>query len=189
MSQTKYLNFTFIGLCLLGFLGWWYIDNSFDNNPTHHNKAINPDAFAEKIIVTETDASGKIIRKLSSSKLLHFPDDSSTFENIKVTVLSKTKQPWHIRAKKGRAVSGSDEIKLSGGVIIERPRVGSEPPIKILTSSMTFYPNKHLATTDKPIKLTQPGTVIESVGMRANLKEGTVELLSEARAEYSEKLS
>ena len=52
------------------------------------------------------------------------------------------------------------------------------------TASLTVFPDKQQASTDNAIVITQPDTVIHAVGMLADLNEGTVKLLSQAKGDY-----
>ena len=52
------------------------------------------------------------------------------------------------------------------------------------TSQLYVFPDKQYAETDKPVTIEQPGSVINSVGLRAFMDTGKVELLSQARGTY-----
>jgi len=53
------------------------------------------------------------------------------------------------------------------------------------TDSLTVFPHQKVVSTKDAVVILQPDLTIHAIGMTANIDEGTVKLLSQARGEYA----
>jgi len=170
-------------LCIMFGGGWYYIHNSV--TPTiHHHKHSTIDAYMDQVEILTMDENGNPKHHLITPKITHYKNNSADFIEPHVIVHLENQKPWHISADKGHAKSGIDIITLSGNVTIIQKKSSENPDTKIVTSSLTIYPKKQIAITKQKVTLNQPGVIIKSVGLKADLAKGKVELLSKAKAEY-----
>ena len=92
--------------------------------------------------------------------------------------------PWIITADNGQSQAGVSQVHLWGNVKLLQPPARNSHNMTMTTSSLIIFPEKQLAQTDQPVVITEPGTVINGVGLRANLNTGEIQLLSQARGVY-----
>ena len=144
-----------------------------------------PDAFMEDVVAIIMSKEGKPRLKVETPKMFHYAkNDSTEFTKPHVTIYRQSPQPWHINANHAKATWGTSEILFWENVIIHHLEDEENPITTMNTSSLTIFPEKKVAETNKEIIVTQPNTMIRAIGMLANWDAGTVKLLSQAREEY-----
>jgi lipopolysaccharide export system protein LptC len=123
--------------------------------------------------------------KVEAPNMTHYPDEDVTYINYPhVTVYRQSPQPWYINSNYAEATNGTEKIVFTDNVVIHHPTDIQNPDTTMETSSLTVFPDQKQAETDKPVVITQPDTVIHAIGMTADLNDGTVKLLSQARGDY-----
>ncbi|HEY4731698.1 MAG TPA: LPS export ABC transporter periplasmic protein LptC, partial [Gammaproteobacteria bacterium] len=79
---------------------------------------------------------------------------------------------------------GGKSVMLQGDVFIEQVRAHSDRNLKILTSDLNIRTEEKFVNTEKPITIVDNFGVTEAVGMRADLKEHRLQLMSQVRGNY-----
>lgn len=93
---------------------------------------------------------------------------------------------WDVRAKTGWISAAHDEVRLRGKVVASNEDKGVQPAV-MRTEQLNVFPQKHTATSKVLVTLTQPGSTMQGVGMRADLKGKRIQLLSQVRGTYDSK--
>lgn len=144
-----------------------------------------PDAYMEDVVATIMNKEGNPSLKIESPKMTHFVDGDTTYIiSPHVTVYRKSPQPWFINSDSAEATKGIEQIVFSNNVVIHHPSDIDDPNTTMETASLTIFPDKQQAKTDDAITITQPDTTMHAIGMLANLNDGTVQLLSQAKGDY-----
>jgi lipopolysaccharide export system protein LptC len=181
-SRNSTMTFLFI---IAFILSAWSILLSRQTQPlsTHHSN--EPDAYMENIVAVIMNKQGSPSLKIEAPKMMHYAEDDTTYINYPhVTVYRQSPEPWYINSDHAEALNGTEEIVFSDNVVIHHPADIANPNTVMNTTSLTVFPDKQQASTDKPVIITQPDTVIHAVGMLADLNNGTVKLLSQAKGDY-----
>ncbi|MEJ2143423.1 MAG: LPS export ABC transporter periplasmic protein LptC [Gammaproteobacteria bacterium] len=150
------------------------------------NKSI-PDTFMENLSTYNLDKKGILRHELKADYMAHYPfDDHSDFKSPELILYHSGKKHWSISADKGTTKKDIDEIILQGKVNIYRlDKTTGKPDLTINTAEVLIRPDEAYLETDKTISITSGKQRIQSVGIRANLDAGTVELLSHVRGVYA----
>ncbi len=151
----------------------------------------SPDWYMTGVSSTTYDKQGQINAILTTPSIVHFnKGDYANLTKPFFTLLDKNKVPWQISAAYGKFYQGKKErFFLWDKVIVKQlPGVHSSQT-KLTTSELTYYPKTSVAHTDKAVTITQPGSIMHSVGFNADLKKGLIEFLSQSTAEYSNEKS
>lgn len=168
-----------IGLCGWSIVVANHLKTTTENNPTQ------PDAFMENVIITTLDKEGKPAMKLETPRITHYPEhDMTDIVTPHVTAYRQSPNPWHINSEHAKTTGGTSEILFWSRVIIHHLADTENPATMMETNSLTIFPDKQIAKTSDAVKITQPDTIVNSVGMLANWDDGTVQLLSQAKGEY-----
>lgn len=151
--------------------------------PTNSTK--EPDAYMEEVIATIFNKQGTPSMKIETPKMVHYADnDTTNIAKPHITVYRQSPEPWYINSNFAKATQGIDQILFWDNVIIHHAHDIDNPTTTMTTTSLTVFPNEQLAKTDEAITVTQPDSTLKAVGMFANMNDGTVKLLSQARGEY-----
>lgn len=152
---------------------------------TQLEKAI-PDFFAKNFLIVQTNENGLPKNILRSSYAEHYPKTEMIyFSTPSVTVYPNAGALWQISAQHGKTWGKHiDKIYLWEEVIISRPKDKNIRFSTLTTTEIYYYPPTKIAYTDKPVTITQPGTLVKSIGLQANFNTGIINLLSQARGHY-----
>ncbi|WP_455199069.1 LPS export ABC transporter periplasmic protein LptC [Kaarinaea lacus] len=153
--------------------------------PTSHQSV--PDAFMENFTAYNLDNKGKTLHELSAEYMVHFPEnDISEFTSPELILYRTGKKRWSVSARKGTTTEDISEIILQGEVNIHRlSSTTGEKELVINTSEILIRPGDNYLETEKEISLVSGKNNLQSVGIRADLDSGKVELLSHVRGVYA----
>jgi len=154
--------------------------NVFQNDPK------TADAIMEDVIATVYNKLGEPSFKLTTPKMVHYPENDSTdITTPRVTLFRQSPQPWHIDADYAKTKNGITEILFWQNVNIHHAADTENPNTSLLTDALTIFPDQQIVKTDQPVVFTQPETTIHAVGMLADLNDNTIKLLSQTQGEYA----
>lgn len=168
-------------------LSWWLVNAAFTKNylASASNSPTTPDGFMTEANYTHFDQNGDIQSQLYSPKVVHYSENDTSFLNKPSLVMhTLDHQTWIISAEKGSSTHGTKEILLKDDVRVKRVKELQNSTSTLTTELLRAYPDTNLAETDQPVTIIQPGSIVKSVGMTANLKTGDINLLSQAQGVF-----
>ncbi len=177
-------------LLLATFSGWLAYKNS-QAIVQNQNAAQNPDSFTKNVAAMRMNVdSGTPQDELFAPNMVHYPAGDTTNVTTPHIVIfnadGTNNEPWHIYSLKGQAQNGTTIVQLWDHVRLHQAAGPNNSEMTITTSALTVYPKDQYATTQQPVQLVQPGGVANSVGLRADLKTGDIQLFSQARGHYQQ---
>ncbi len=174
-----------ISIILMIALVWFLIGTDF--SLLHKSKPGHYDSFMTNVHGIKLDKLGNPHSELYSPNMKHYlKNDTTIAVKPKFIFYSKDGPPWHVKADHGKATNGDKLIYLWGNVYMRQlPGPGSHDAT-ITTTSATLYPDRSYAETDQPVTVRQPGSIMHGVGMQANLKKGTIKILSKTKGMYGD---
>lgn len=185
MSKITSLITTILFL-IAGFSGWLILHNNyhFEIEPNEIHKV---DMFMVNVIYTKMDENGRPKNQFFSPKVIHYPyHNSSKFVSPHFIIASKpTEKPWDITAKHGLSEGGLKTVQLWDDVKVHQTAGANNQENTMTTTQLTIYPKRHYAETNQAVTITQPGSVIKGIGLKATLDKGIVELLSHPHGIYN----
>ncbi len=96
----------------------------------------------------------------------------------------KSPNPWYVTAKFAKATQGIENVYFWKNVVIHHAADFNSPATLIKTTTLMVHPNKQTAETNDIITMIQPSLVVKATGMHADMNNGDIKLLSQARGEY-----
>lgn len=125
--------------------------------------------------------------RLTADFMAHFEDRGETeLTRPQLEMFRPDKSPLYVRAEQGWVRSGNEVILLRGDVRFWEPGDGDKPLFEVTTTEARVYPERDMAETDKPATLVTRDSRTDSVGMRAFMKEGRIEMLSRVHTTIQE---
>jgi lipopolysaccharide export system protein LptC len=106
-------------------------------------------------------------------------DESLYINQPEFTVLAKKPgvPNWEGNSPYGWVNKTGTLMRLDGPVFMKRPAYPQGPMATLCTSNVTGWPKENRMETADPATMTQGATVMNGVGMRANLNDNHMELL------------
>jgi len=127
-------------------------DKAGNNNPTRE-----PDLVIENFSARKLDAAGDVQYAVNAAKMAHFPaDDSSQLEKVTLIANDASESSVIVTAPLGQLVrlaDGSDEVMMTGGVVVETIATNKHPAIKLTTPKLTVLPDANQARSSDGVVL------------------------------------
>lgn len=186
MSNTKNFGISIFIILITCLLTVLILQNISHNKISSRQKLYyRSDAFIRNANYYQYDKQGSLHSYLHASLIIHFPyKDSFQFSNPHCFIYTNKHILWNIIANTGKSQHGMRCIFLQKNVKIYELQQSIEPKTIIATNTLTLFPNCSFAKTNDSVTITQPNTVVQAVGMTANLKNGLVHLLSSLQGVY-----
>lgn len=151
----------------------------------NQQKKISDSFINHAHIINYNDKTGKQKSKIIADKLLHYLGDiDSELIKPRITFFREQGSPVLITADNGFTNQQGTRIILTGQVIITRERSPYNQFFQLKSPTLTIWPDKEYAETDKAVLMTTDETIINSVGMKAYLDIEHYLLLSRVRAKH-----
>ncbi len=172
--------FTIIALIELKLRNVFIQDANRDLNITNH--------FLNDFSMIETNKNGVRDWELDGKRLEKYPQsDRSEVFSPSMRIFNEDNSYWVITAKHALDPNSVFEsIYLTGDVVFHKVGINDSNEVIINTASAIIYPSKEFIETDDFAEITTPNSVTTGTGVIANIKEGYVEILSNAKRISSE---
>jgi lipopolysaccharide export system protein LptC len=145
----------------------------------------DPDYVVDNFSATRVGPDGKPRYTLSARRMVHYPDDDSTYlDEPKFVNLANPTSTVTVTSKSALVSSDGENAYLNDNVRVVRSAFGKKSEMTMLTSYLHIIPESDIAKTDKPVKLYDANTLITSVGLEFNNETHILKLLSNVRGTY-----
>ena len=143
--------------------------------------ATSIDTVVTELTVYQFDKAGKLTHHLYTPELQHVPkNDTHELKSPQIKLMQPNQADWQIDANHAQAIHGGTEITFHGNVIVHQDKKGNT----LNTEELTYYMNEKLATSKMKVLFKQPGSTVQSKGMRAYLDKKYIQLLSQSHATF-----
>lgn len=162
---------------------------------------VSPESFLDDTPVAQVDESAIDYYAINARSVQFLPDGKMQYEmtadkveHVKaseVTLLSKpdlqmyrgTEFPWHVQSERAEVNPDGTEVELIDAVRVARTDEKNRNTL-ITTTRMTVFPQKQYAQTEQAVRIDGAGGTTTGKGMKAYLKDGRMDLLSNVRGQY-----
>lgn len=185
MSKFRFLVLVLFIISIAGFTSWLLSsldDQQLDRKATPEHEA---DYFLEGFIATALDRTGQPSYRLEAKQLKHYPmSNVVTLEKPYIEFYTAHPQPWQTWAKHGVMYEKTRQIELKGKVRIHRAGNKDEPPITLHTETLYIDTKTKLAETEAEVNIIRGNDTINATGMRIDMLQDRLELLSGVEGKY-----
>jgi LPS export ABC transporter protein LptC len=150
-------------------------------SPGVEQQVKEPDYYGDVLISRRYSDTGKLADTFDAATSQHYPDgDLTIFSEPRVLITSNDK--WVVTANEGVLKGDSQALNLSGNIII-KPQDAADP-WTVKTSTLTYYIDQQLATSDVLVTITGENTVMRGTGMIFDATRQRLELKTGVRTYY-----
>jgi lipopolysaccharide export system protein LptC len=134
------------------------------------------------------DSAGKRTFQVTGPSLARRGEDGSIFVNTPdYLLIDGGGRPWKGKSDSAWVDKEGDVMKLLGHVEMHRAGDDKDEPIDVVTSDLTTWPKQKKMETAAAATITQPGSILRGIGMRGDLTDKTLELLSDVSSTLQSK--
>ncbi|CAH1385821.1 LPS export ABC transporter periplasmic protein LptC [Candidatus Nitrotoga sp. M5] len=149
------------------------------------SKRHDPDFIVSEVVATTLNEQGKPRFVVAAKKMLHYPDNDSTYlEAPKLTSFDPDHPPIHTYANNGIVSGNGEEIFLRDDVRVVRTASATQSEMTFTTTYLHVIPDSGLAETDQPVTMIDGRNIVHAVGMKFDNKARIVKLLAQIKSEY-----
>lgn len=147
-------------------------------------KSHDPDYSLSDFTVSLMDKQGLPAYRVLAKSMEHYPDDGMAYwTHPEVSFYTQGKVIWTIDADKARSPDEGDTINLEGDVRMRQ--VGDRYDLKEVTAQeMTLYTRERVIESDGIVNLVHGAGQTRGTGLRVELQNRRIRLLSNVRGEY-----
>lgn len=146
-----------------------------------------PDYYLKDFTRTTRGVDGVVVSELRAESLQHYPDDdSSELVAPRMRFYNAAGEVWAVESERGWAAGDYAELVLYGEVFAWREDVNGARELEIETRDLRVLPPEQYAETDQPVAIWNATTRATGTGMRANLTDGRIELLSNVTTRFKQ---
>ncbi|MEZ5658950.1 MAG: LPS export ABC transporter periplasmic protein LptC [Burkholderiaceae bacterium] len=162
------------------YLAVWAGREPAQNNLAQSNE---PDVFVENVLLTEVNAKGQAVFRMSARNMNHFPiDGTSEFSDPLLVSLDPSRPTLTVVADRATILPGGSETVLEGRVRMKRRAEPGHPELTVHADQMTVNGNDETARTDGPVEILQGRTRLTGVGMEFDNVSRALQVSSQVRA-------
>lgn len=138
-----------------------------------------PDLYLEDSTISQYRDDGTLDYQLASTRVRHFENDNVTEMDSPVLDML-AERPWSARADKGVISPANPEtqveeiVELTDNVFLEQTR--NERFISLASDTLTVYPGRRYAETDRPVMIDSNSGRTKAVGLTADLDRSVLNL-------------
>ncbi len=148
----------------------------------------DPDYVVENFSATRVGPNGTARYTLSARRMVHYPDDDSTYLDApKFVNLGNPPATVTVTSKNALVSSDGENAYLTDDVRVVRSAYGGNSEMTMLTSYLHIIPESDIAKTDKAVQISDANTVITSIGLEFNNATHVLKLLSNVRGTYDKR--
>jgi lipopolysaccharide export system protein LptC len=126
----------------------------------------DPDFLVENFTLTRYDARGAPEATLAAAKMVHYPDDDSTELFAPRIVQQKSNEPrLTLSADQGKLSHDGEEVFLHGNVLLLREPGAGRGESRMDTSFLHVVSARSLVRTDREVRVSEPGRLLQARGM------------------------
>ena len=185
MIAAKQITWLFIALIGIACSGWLFTGSRVGIKLDEHTLSTTVDLSIYNLTVHQFDTNGRLINFLHTPFMHHVPKSNTHWLKNPHIIVSQENQPTvDISAQQATALNGGQQITFNNHVIIHQDKDEHTQESTLTSESITYFPKDKLATTLVDITYERAGHTIQALGMKANLAEKRIKLLSQARGTY-----
>ena len=131
------------------------------------------------------DEGGKESFMASGPRLTRHPNlGTLDIESPKFSSPDASGDVWTSSAKRAWVNKEGSELRMMGAAEVRGPSAENIDPTMLRSESLTVFPRENRVVSEAAVTVTEPGSILTAIGLRANLDTQQVELLSDVRIHY-----
>jgi len=195
------LRLAWFGLIVVVVLAWFFAKGRGNDDDTDTAGAIplDPGYAARDAEVIETGFDGReryrlkaaVIRQQTESGVIdlerlemNYHRNTQAAAGDAPLIAGNPGEIWHLTSDHGQVREEGNDVELNGNVRVTGPPQGGVEPLSLTTETLRINTPTEFIETDAPVKLRWSGHELDAIGMRADLKAGTLSLESDVNGHF-----
>ncbi len=170
-------------LLVLAVIATWYFAPK--PQPPVATVDIPTDYFIVQFDRKKMNHEGKVASTFHADRVDHYPQlNRAEMVQPRAITYSEGAPPWFLRADHGVRYEDDNRITLTGDVVANQRYRESDKFTLIESEMLDLFIDQDYLVTDQPISFTTESAVTQSVGAKAWMDSGRLQLLNSAASHY-----
>lgn len=178
MGRTR-IRLLLAAVLLIPILLYWGAGGTPSERVSPYAPDAGVDSFMKGATLIQYDHQGNRARKIEAQSVQHNLGNS-TYQAPRMLRHNQNGSRIEVTARNGQLDDAQQQLQLSGDVKLYKTTTAGKVQ-QIRTEQMDYFPATEIAETSAPVTLLAPGHEVTAVGLRADLKNGQIDLLSEVK--------
>ncbi len=187
MKRVSHLLPLLIALLLAGLTLWLRFAVVASAPAESTEKSDDPDAVAENLTIRRLDMAGKPNYVLQARRMTHYPADDSTQMDAPRFEKSGQGPTLTVSADHGTLTHDGDDAYLYGNVLLVQDATADSDELRVRTDYLHIIPERDIVRTDKPVTMTEGGSVISGSGMELNKKTRRLSVFGRVKGSFEQR--
>ena len=141
--------------------------------------------YLRNAVLLGTNQDGMIFYRVHAGLAEQRPDkEGLTLSDVRVDYQDTEHVQWKLSAEHASAVDGDSSLDLKGHVRLTSEPSDGEPGTVIETDALRLEPRRFIALSESPVRISIGKIVLTAMGMKAHLKDDTLELESQVHGQF-----
>lgn len=141
--------------------------------------------YLKDAAILGTSEDGTLLYTVEAADVRHLPQERRVaMQTVKVRYSDTSQPAWSASSGSGSIEDDGARISLTGNVRLTNEDPAQKNNYVIETDALEFRPRERFASTDGPVRITQPGVVLTAVGLEADLENEIVNLKAEVSGQF-----
>lgn len=184
MNSLRYVAILVIVLILASLSGWWLAELRKQPPQVSVPNENDYDYFLTNFSTTVLNEQGKTAYLVKAAYMEHYPSDNRAVLTQPHLTLLDTPATWVAQAQNGVVYIDQQTLDLSGDVIVKQTSTAAATVVLTTDKLHINAADKTLETTSQ-VKIQSGKDTIVATGLKANLVNGHLELLSRVQGQYN----
>ncbi|MBA2711343.1 MAG: LPS export ABC transporter periplasmic protein LptC [Tatlockia sp.] len=187
MNATRQAGWLFCSLFALACSGMYFASSKPVKRLDDTTLSKTADIVVSNLNIRRFDLAGNLINYIETPMMQHIPENNiHLLTSPKLTLAEADKPSWQISAKMAKGINNGERITFIQDVIVHQGKGKKVEESTIKTEVLDYFTKSKIASTEAPVSIEQPGSIVHSKGMKAYLDEKRV-FLSKAQATFDPK--
>jgi len=130
--------------------------------------------------ISRTDEQGRLLYRVFAEQFAEVPgEDRLQLIGVNVDYQPADETPWTLMAAGGTFARERSQLDLLGNVEVRSMPADGVHPVTIVTDKLLFSPDTSSVESDEEVEIRVGDWQVRAVGLRSDLKGGTLKLESE----------
>jgi len=144
----------------------------------------DPDYMVDHLTAKRLDGKGNTKHTLYAERLVHYPDDDSTYLNSPRFITTGSPATLTVTARTATVASKGEQVNFETNVRAVRSAYGNQSELVLSTESLQVNPDEKIAHTHQAVTVSNEHTIARSIGLKLDYANHILTFISAFRGTY-----
>ena len=186
MSQVMKTALPLLLLSAVAVFSTWYLYRLESDLYAHDSSVtLAPRLMGDDVEITSLNEEGGAVYRIQVARAVQGPGESGVdLVRPHMVFFDDGVAELTVRSDRGWLSDDRKFLRLLQAVRVEGMGAAQASQPTLTTEYLEIYPEKEIAVTPRPVRISMPGHVVDAIGMRVDLARSHIELKAQVRGQH-----